>query len=286
MSFLRPSQDFTTPNLGEEFYRAVVVDNNDPEKIHRVKIRIEELHGTEREIPNSNLPWAIHFRPSFLGGGSNLSSGAVPRVGSEVIVTHIRGEIYQPAYMFELAHNGTRLSQVEEDYPESYALRDSDGNFWHINMVEDKLDILFNGTQYLQITVDRNEIIGNDQTIDIGNNETRTIGTDKTESIGNNESNTIGNNKVENIGNNETNTIGNNSTENISNVKTINSTRLVVNTSADVDINASANVTINGSQIHLNGAGGGVLTTESINPITGLPFPNGSSTVKAADGAG
>ena len=50
------------------------------------------------------------------------------------------------------------------------------------------------------------------------------------------------------------------------------------------DVNASTLATIDAPQIHLNGSGGGVLTQESINPLTGTPFPDGSSTVKAGDG--
>jgi len=316
MSFLRPQQDFDKPQLGEEFYRGIVVDNVDPQQLHRVKIRIEELHGTADDIPDENLPWAMHFRPSFLGGNVDLSNAAIPRIDSEVIVTHIRGEIYQPAYMFELAHNNNRMSQAEEDYPESYVLRDSDGNFWHVNMEQDKLDILFNGTQCIEITVDNFETIGQDQTLDVGrdktdtvgrdetrtigndqsedivNNSARTVGVDQTEDIGNNltetvgndYSNDIGNNSVETIGNDETNNVGNNSTENITQKKEINATRLVINTSADVDINAGGNVTVDAPQILLNGSGGGVLTQESINPVTGTPFPDGSTTVKAGDG--
>lgn len=60
-------------------------------------------------------------------------------------------------------------------------------------------------------------------------------------------------------------------------------TQVQVNCST-ADVNASGLVTVDGSEIHLNGSGGGVLTQESINPITGLPYPDGSSTVKAGDG--
>lgn len=53
---------------------------------------------------------------------------------------------------------------------------------------------------------------------------------------------------------------------------------------ATADVNASTIATIDAPQVHLNGAGGGILTTESINPLTGTPFPSGSTTVKAGDG--
>lgn len=244
MSLLNPQQDIRRERLGEYYYEGTVIDNNDPKKLHRVKIRIPEIHGTSDQIPDSHLPWAIHFRPTFLGGGTDLSLSSIPRVGSKVTVQHLRGDIYQPVYMFELADNSNRLSQGEQNYPNSYVLRDSDSNYWHVDLVENKLDIKFNGNKFIEITSDR----------------TTTVGQDDTESVGNNQ------------------------TTNIGQTKTLNSTRLIINTSADIDINAAANVTIDGAQIHLNGSGGGVLTQESINPLTGTPFPDGSSTVKAGDG--
>ena len=244
MSFLRPQQDFNNPKLGEEFYRGIVVDNADPDKLHRVKIRIEELHGNQNDIPDSHLPWAIHFRPSFLGGGSNLSSGAIPRIGSDVLVKHIRGEIYQPAYMFELAHAGNRINKVEEDYPESYAMVDSDGNYWHVNMQQDILNILFNGSKVMEITLNRTTTIGNDDTLNVGNNKT----------------------------------------ESVINTHTQNAATFNINTSGDTNITANGNVNVQGSNINLNGSSAGVLTQESINPLTGTPFPDGSTTVHAGDG--
>ena len=284
MSFFKPLQDFDKPQLGEEYYHAIVVDNNDPDKLKRLKIRIEEIHGTTQEIPDSNLPWAIQFRPTFLGGDADLSTSAVPRIGSSVIVTHIRGEIYQPAYMFELAHNSNRIPQGEESYPDSYVFKDSDENYYHVDMVNDTLDIKFNGSETLQITVDRTSNINNNDTRIVGGNESTTIGGTRTTTVVGDETKIVNSNQDVTVDVNRSESIGGSLTQTITGPKTVNSSRLVINTTADVDINSAAKVTIDGSQIELNGAGGGVLTTESINPLTGTPFPDGSSTVKAGDG--
>ena len=293
MALIRPMQDFTSPNLGEEFYRAVVVDNVDPANLHRVKIRIQELHGTDQDIPDSNLPWAIQFRPTFLGGDSNLSLTAIPRIGSDLIVTHIRGDIYQPAYVFELSHNNNRMTeQGEQDYPDSYVLRDSDNNYWHVNLVQDKLDIKFNGEECIEITVDRDTIIGQDDSETNGRDKTKVVqrneqndinGTRTTTVVGD-ETKTVNGSQTVTVDGDRTENLNSNSNETIAQTKTINATRIVINTTSDVDINASANVTIDGAEIHMNGSGGGVLTQEAINPLTGTPFPDGSTTVKAGDG--
>lgn len=306
MAFIRPQQDFTSSKLGEEFYHGVVVDNVDPDNLRRLKIRIEDLHGTEQEIPDANLPWAIQFRPTFLGGNTNLSTHAIPRIGSDIVLTHIRGDIHQPAYLFELSHNTNRMEKGEEDYPDSYVLRDSDDNFWHVNMVQDKLDIKFNGDECLEITIDRDTIIGQDDTETVGRDDTRTVGRDDTETINRDKTKTVVRNELNTIQgtrttevtgdesktvrSNQSNTIdvdrteniGNNLTQTVTQTKTVNSTRLIINTSADVDINASANVTIDGSNVILNGgSGGGVVVSSAINHATGVPHGDSSGTVTA-----
>lgn len=266
MSFLRPMLDFDKPELGEEYYHAIVVDNNDPKKLKRVKIRIQELHGTTQEIPDSNLPWAIQFRPTFLGGDTELSTSYVPRIGSSVIITHIRGEIYQPAYMFELSHNSNRMTQGEQNYPDSYVFKDSRENYYHVDMINDTLDIKFNGSETLRITENRETTIDGNDTEIVGGNDLEDITGNKTE--------TVGGNKTENINGSKTETITGN--------KSMSSTRLVISTSADVDINAAANVTIDGANIILNGgSGGGVVVSSAINHATGVPHGDASGTVTA-----
>ena len=282
MAFFRPLQDFDKPNLGEEYYHAVVVDNNDPDKLKRVKIRIEELHGTSSEIPDSELPWAIQFRPTFLGGDTDLSSSYVPRIGSNVIVTHIRGEIYQPAYMFELSHNTNRVAKGEESYPDSYVFRDSDDNYYHVDMVNDTLDIKFNGSETLQITVDRTSNIDNDDSRVVGNNDSEYISGDQYNRVFQDQTNIVNGNQDNTVEGNKTETIIGTVNQTVISDRTQSSNRLVINTTADIDINAAANVTIDGSNVILNGgSGGGVVVSSAINHATGVPHGDASGTVTA-----
>lgn len=235
MAFFRPLQDLDKPNLGEEYYHAIVVDNNDPDRLKRVKIRIEEIHGTSQEIPDANLPWAIQFRPTFLGGDTELSTSAVPRVGSSVIVTHIRGQVYQPAYMFELSHNANRIAQGEESYPDSYVFKDSDENYYHVDMQNDVLDIKFNGSETLQITVDR--------TSNIDNNDTRIVGGDDTETVTGNQTNTISDSRTTDVTNSDTLTVP---------TLTINASSAVTINSPAVNVN-SGTVTVSGGDVIADG---------------------------------
>lgn len=61
--------------------RGLVVDNNDPKKLGRLKVRIQSAYG---EQPVDNLPWAW---PCFgYGGASGMCMFAVPEIGSGVWV--------------------------------------------------------------------------------------------------------------------------------------------------------------------------------------------------------
>lgn len=57
-----------------------------------------------------------------------------------------------------------------------------------------------------------------------------------------------------------------------------------INTTGETTINSAGNCNINAPQIINNGSAAGVVTTLSINPITGTPFPDGSTTLLNSDG--
>jgi hypothetical protein len=62
--------------------RGIVVDNNDPKKLGRLKVRIQSAYGDQ---PVDNLPWAW---PCFsYGGMPGMCSYAVPEVNAGVWVT-------------------------------------------------------------------------------------------------------------------------------------------------------------------------------------------------------
>lgn len=65
---------------------------------------------------------------------------------------------------------------------------------------------------------------------------------------------------------------------------TVNADEAVINANGDATINAGGDCNINGSRIINNGAAAGVVTTLSINPVTGTPFPDGSATLLNSDG--
>lgn len=65
---------------------------------------------------------------------------------------------------------------------------------------------------------------------------------------------------------------------------TINANQVEINSDGDTTINANGACNINGTTINCNGSAAGVVTTLSINPVTGTPFPDGSTTLLNSDG--
>lgn len=81
-----------------QIYRGLVVDNDDPNKTGRVRVRV---HCVFDDVTNSHLPWAVPCLPIFTGAGSGHGWFAVPEVNSEVFVFFEEGDFYQPVYFGE-----------------------------------------------------------------------------------------------------------------------------------------------------------------------------------------
>jgi len=109
-------------------WKAEVVDNKDPDKLGKVKIKVLGL--IEGEV--SDLPWAYPLNPSGLGGKPDSSSFAVPEIGSFIQVNFPYYDIYFPFYSGYWQDKTTHQPVFDEDYPESFGSIASDGfEFFH-----------------------------------------------------------------------------------------------------------------------------------------------------------
>ena len=90
------------------FYRAVVEDNNDPDKRGRCRVRIWGLHTEKKTksvtegIPTKELPWAEPCLPIHEGGVSGFGMFGVPLQGSHVMIFFESGNLSQPRYFASL----------------------------------------------------------------------------------------------------------------------------------------------------------------------------------------
>lgn len=119
------------------FYRAVVVSNNDPWNLARVRIRVPAFHGVNPEstyyISDDKLPYA--YPASLNGAGYKSGQYIIPVVGSLVWVSFETGTenfvyfggVYtaEPTgnryiYFDRNTNNGEAIQIVEDDIPTTY----------------------------------------------------------------------------------------------------------------------------------------------------------------------
>jgi len=79
-------------------YRGTVLDNDDPSKYGRIKVKIYPMMA---DIAAADLPWAIPAASLVEGAGTNKGSFTVPNVGTNVWCFFEMGDIYQPVFFAE-----------------------------------------------------------------------------------------------------------------------------------------------------------------------------------------
>lgn len=115
-----------------------VVDNEDPDKLGRVKILV---FGFYDELPKSALPWAVPDI-SYIGGTNG--SFIIPEVGTFVRGYFDQGDIQKPIYDSVAFSMQTALNAVKnpsimkfEDYPHKMVLMETDqGDYLTLNRAD------------------------------------------------------------------------------------------------------------------------------------------------------
>lgn len=123
-------------------HRGVVVSNNDPARLGRIRVRIPFVLDAEEGL----LPWAIPF-----SSGPGVTRGSrldVPEVDSVVWIQFLNGDPYLPVYSNLGFHAGSLSSvltgasdsfssvsdpSTDSDYPEVYGYVDSQGTYVKVN---------------------------------------------------------------------------------------------------------------------------------------------------------
>ena len=76
-------KDIRNINKRQKFYRAVIENYKDPEKLGRVKVRIVGLHNWDTgEVPTSTLPWAEVLTDNMYGLNAGVGTSAIPLQGT------------------------------------------------------------------------------------------------------------------------------------------------------------------------------------------------------------
>jgi RNA binding exosome subunit len=109
-------------NIMTGFYRGIVEDRNDPEKLGRVRIRIFGVHTkikikTPTEgVPTEELPWAEPAISPIEGGVTGFGLWSVPLQGSQVLVFFEEGNIMRPMWIASLPGRPEESSKGKTPY--------------------------------------------------------------------------------------------------------------------------------------------------------------------------
>jgi len=118
---MKESFDTDFSDLEKDIYSGKVVDNNDPDRLGKCRIRVYSIYGNE--IPDEDLPWAL---PDFNFVGSLVGSFVVPPVGAIVKVYFDKGDIYLPHYTTKAVDKNHMPTQKDKDYPNNMVLLETD----------------------------------------------------------------------------------------------------------------------------------------------------------------
>lgn len=111
----------------------VVIENDDPKKIMRCRVRVAVLH---RDVPDADVPWAL---PMNLSGQVGLSGGgagiiSVPVVGAKVALMFMDDSLEHPAYISWRAEKSSDIpAELLVDYPDAWGFIDGGGNLLLVN---------------------------------------------------------------------------------------------------------------------------------------------------------
>lgn len=156
MFILAPDWLETLPDI-KRLHKAVVVDNEDPEHLGRVKCTIDGI----LEGPKDKLPWISPIATHALGGRPDSSFFVVPEVDSHLAVDFPENLPYFGYYIGFWVNRMTHHILANVDYPESYGFRDKTNNFVLVNKKKNyfyfehssgtKLQIIEDGTTLFDV---------------------------------------------------------------------------------------------------------------------------------------
>ncbi len=187
---------------GEEIYT---------DQLGRVKV---QFHWDRLgQLDENSSCWV---RVSQTAAGAAFGSLHIPRIGEEVIVDFIEGDPDRPIVTGRVYH-GTNVppySLPAEKTKSTFKSNSSPGgagfNELRFEDAAGTEEIFIHGQKDWNIVIqnDKNQTIGKDEKLEVGENRTENIGKDKTISVGENHSESIGKDETIEIGENSAKTVG------------------------------------------------------------------------------
>lgn len=149
---IKPINSFLKENVdpATQSYLGMVEDNNDPEKLGRLKVRIAPYADFET---TDDLPWVY---PTLATHGNIPSAGGlnVPEIGSQVRVYFPSHDLTAPYYTGAELNETNRTTFFDDDYPNAYGYKDSRGNFIRVNKARDTIHMQHSSTSNMKVSPD------------------------------------------------------------------------------------------------------------------------------------
>jgi hypothetical protein len=145
----RTFDEYLSSYSGELDYEFIgkVVDNKDPEKLGRCKIKSLESNS---EIQDKDLPWAL---PEQDFVGSLKGSLIIPPIGAVVWFYYQNGDIYFPIYRKKVINKSKMPTNKNVDYPDNMIFFETDnGDKFEIN--RRRKSVLFEHSSGTKIEID------------------------------------------------------------------------------------------------------------------------------------
>ncbi|AXG67167.1 putative baseplate protein [Dickeya phage vB_DsoM_AD1] len=153
-------------------YEAIVIDNNDPQKICQIRARIM---GLTDDIPDESIPWirpAVGHLEGLKGGSQGVVFGAqfVPTRGGKVSVKFPTGQLHEGIYSTDVRMTqADMLPEFQVNYPHRIGIRLSTGTQLIIDRMTNEHFLVTSGDFHMTIMGDVNQtIVGNQQLIVTG----------------------------------------------------------------------------------------------------------------------
>jgi type VI secretion system secreted protein VgrG len=251
---------------------ATVVDEaaTDPAKFGRVRVRFP----WQRDDYGANLGWV---RVAQTMAGKGYGSQFMPRLGHEVVVSFIDGDPDRPLIVgsvynadnrepYELATNKSQSGIKTRSYPDGATdafneilLEDKkDAEIFHIQAQKDMTRLVKNDDstevghdQSITVKHDCSEDITNDRTLHVGNDQSDTVDKNRTVSIGENLDETVGKSMTLTISENRTMTISKDLSEDVSggmSVSVAKDSSTTIKGAMTLSVTKDATITVEGAQ--------------------------------------
>ena len=131
-------------------YLGMVEDNNDPEKLGRIRVRISPYMDFET---TEDLPWACPILGSC-GNSANSGGLNIPEVGSQVRVFFPSHDLTAPYYRGAELNEFNRTTFFDDNYPNTYGYKDSTGNFYKIDKANKTVQFQHSSSSNLRVAPD------------------------------------------------------------------------------------------------------------------------------------